>query len=106
MTYLAFPFMLALLVLVHLWDELRAMVQENGDAPIDVQVERGGQALHFDVEPRDGRIDVASIVERHELPLGLAAATAMAAPVFSLAQKARELTEPVGGGVSPSEEQP
>lgn len=76
------------------WDELRAMIQDNGDPPIDMQVERGGQTLHFNVQPRDGRIDVAAIIERHELPLGFAAATAMAAPVFSIADRVRELTEP------------
>ena len=77
------------------WGELTAMIQANGDPPIDIQVERGGQALHFNVQPRDGRIEVAAIIERHELPLGLAAATAMAAPFFSIAHRARELTEPV-----------
>jgi hypothetical protein len=71
------------------------MIQDNGDPPIDMQVERGAQTLHFDVQPRDGRIGVASIIVRHELPLGVAAAAAMAAPAYSIARRARELTEPV-----------
>jgi membrane-associated protease RseP (regulator of RpoE activity) len=77
------------------WDELRAMIQDNGDPPIDMQVERGMQTLHFGVKPRDGRIGVASIIERREFPFGLAATSAMAAPLFSIARRARELTEPV-----------
>ena len=77
------------------WDELRAMIQDNGDTPIDMQVERGGRTLHFDVQPRGGRIEVASIIERDELQLGVAAASAMVAPVFSIARRAKELTEPV-----------
>jgi len=76
------------------WDELRAMIQHNGDPPIDMQVERGGQTLHLDVQPRDGRIGIATIIERHDLPFGLVAATAMASPVFSVAHRALELTEP------------
>jgi membrane-associated protease RseP (regulator of RpoE activity) len=77
------------------WDELRAMIEDGAGPPIDMQVERGAQTPHFEVQPRDGRIGVASIIERHGLPLGLAAASAMASPVFSIARRARELTEPV-----------
>lgn len=76
------------------WDELRAMIQDNGDPPIDMEVERGGQPLHFNVQPRDGLIGVASIIERHEFPRGLAAAIVTAAPVFSIARLAQELTGP------------
>jgi hypothetical protein len=60
------------------------VIQDNGDTPIDMQVERGEQTLHFDVQPRDGRIEIASILERDELPLRLAAAGALAAPVLPL----------------------
>ena len=76
------------------WAELAAIIKDNGDPPIDMQVERGGQTLHFDVTPREGRIGVATMIERHEVPLGLAAATAIAAPVLAIFHRARELTEP------------
>ena len=76
------------------WNGLRAMVEDGAGGPIDVQVQRGAETLRFDVQPRDGRIGVASIVERHEIPLGLAAATAIAAPVYTLVTRARELTGP------------
>ncbi len=77
------------------WDELRAMIQESGDGPIDMQVERGARTLHVDIQPRERRIGVASIIERHEVPLGLAAASALAAPGMSIARRARQLTAPV-----------
>jgi len=74
------------------WDELRAMVHDDGDRLINMEVERGAEILHLDVQPRDGRIGVASILERHEIPLGLAATGAMALPGLSIARQARELT--------------
>ena len=76
------------------WDELRAIIQESGDSPLDLEVEREGLPLRFKVQPRDGQIGVSPIVERHALPIGITAATAMAAPVFTIAEWARSLTEP------------
>jgi hypothetical protein len=76
------------------WDAFRAMIQSSGGSPIDVQVERGAQDLHFEVQPRDGRIDVASVVERDPVPPALAAATALGSPVFTWVHWAIELTKP------------
>lgn len=76
------------------WEDLRAMIRASQGAPIDVQVERGGQPLRFDVLPRDGQAGVVSIVERHALPPGLVVRTAMASPVLAVVIRARELTTP------------
>ena len=76
------------------WSQLRAMIVSGGGDPVDLEVERGTETLRFEIQPRDGVIGVASVVERHELPLGLAVATAVAAPVFTVVTKAREMTGP------------
>jgi membrane-associated protease RseP (regulator of RpoE activity) len=75
------------------WTEVPAMVQDNGGRPIDIQVERGGQTLHFTIQPRDARIGVSAIIERHELPLGVAAGAAIVSPVLSISIQLHELTE-------------
>ena len=76
------------------WGELRSMVRESGDSPIDVEVEREGLPLSFKVQPRDGQIGVAAIVRRHALPLGTATAIAVTAPVLALVERARALVGP------------
>ena len=80
------------------WEEFRLMIEENAGAPIGLEVEREGKTLRFEVQPRDGRIGVASIFERHDLPVGLTARTAIASPVFTIftwaLERARELSQP------------
>jgi membrane-associated protease RseP (regulator of RpoE activity) len=78
---------------VESWPEVPAMVRDNGDQPIDIQVERGGQTLPFTIQPRDARIGVAGIVERREFPLGLAAGAAMVSPILSIIVPLREFVE-------------
>jgi len=66
------------------WEEFRVMIANSGGAPIRMEVEREGQTLRFQLRPRDGLIGVVSIVERHEMPPGLAAATAIASPFYTV----------------------
>lgn len=80
-------------VAVESWPEVPALVQGNGDRPIETQVERGGQTLQFTIRPRDARIGVAAIVERREVPLGLAAGAAVVSPILSIVAPLRELAE-------------
>ena len=60
-----------------------------------MEVQRGEETLRFDVQPRDGKIGVMSVIERHELPLGLAAASAMTAPPDAIARENRKMLAPV-----------
>jgi membrane-associated protease RseP (regulator of RpoE activity) len=76
------------------WDEFRGMIENSGGAPIALDVSREGKTLRFDVQPRDGKIGVESIIERENAPLGLSALTAMASPVFTIFLWVRELSEP------------
>ena len=62
------------------WDELRALVEDGAGGPIEVEVTRGEETLRLDVQPRDGKIGVMSVIERHDLPLGFAVANAVFAP--------------------------
>ena len=76
------------------WDEFRGMIENSGGAPIALDVSREGKTLRFEVQPRDGKIGVESIIERHDAPLGLSAITAMISPVFTVFLWVRELSEP------------
>ena len=76
------------------WEEFRLMIRDSAGAPIGIEVDRDGQPRRFNVEPRDGQIGVASIIERSDVPFGLAAATATAWPTFTIFLWARELMEP------------
>ena len=76
------------------WDEFRGMIENSGGAPIALEVSREGKMLRFEVQPRDGRIGVESIIEREDAPVGLSVMTAMVSPVFTIFLWVRELTEP------------
>jgi membrane-associated protease RseP (regulator of RpoE activity) len=62
------------------FQELPRLIADADGEPIEVEVQRGEETLRFEVQPRDGRIGVMSISERHDLPLGGAAADAITAP--------------------------
>jgi hypothetical protein len=76
------------------WDEFRGMIENSNGAPIALDVSREGKTLRFEVQPREGKIGVESIIEREDAPLGLSAITAMASPVFTIFLGVRELSEP------------
>jgi regulator of sigma E protease len=76
------------------FDELRLTIRESGDSPIELEVDREGESLRFNIQPRDGRIGISPIVERHALPIGITAATAAPAPMFALVERAQALVGP------------
>jgi len=76
------------------WEEFRFMIINSGGGPIGIEVDRDGQTRRFNIQPRDGQIGVASIIERHDLPLGRAVAAAIFSPVFTIFLWVQELTEP------------
>jgi len=76
------------------WDEFREMIENSGGAPIALEVSREGKMRRFEVQPRDGKIGVESIIEREDAPVGLSAITAMVSPVFTIFLWVRELMEP------------
>ena len=66
------------------FDDLRSAIQDGGGEAVEIEVQRGAETLRFDVQPRDGRIGLMSIVERHEIPLAFAAPSAVAAPRLAI----------------------
>ena len=66
------------------FDDLRVAVQDGGGEALDIEVQRGAETLRFEVRPRDGRIGVMSIIERHEIPLAFAVPGAIVAPQLAI----------------------
>jgi membrane-associated protease RseP (regulator of RpoE activity) len=69
------------------WSDLRAAIDANPGGPVEVEVQRGAETLRFDVQPRGGRLGLMSVIERHDLPLGHAAASALTAPPDAIARQ-------------------
>ena len=77
------------------WNDLRAAIEANAGGPVEVEVQRGAETLRFDIQPREGKIGVMSVIERHDLPLGLAAASAMTGPPDAIARGIGKMLAPM-----------
>ncbi|APR82375.1 Intramembrane protease RasP/YluC, implicated in cell division based on FtsL cleavage [Minicystis rosea] len=84
---------------VESWNALSTALHARVSQPTTVVVERAGAEVEIEVTPRDGKIGIASVPVRTEVPLSTALARGILSPIRTLVSFARVL----GAVVAPRE---